>query len=155
MRNQNAVKHGGYCQVFRDTLTNEEWEMLGKMSLDLEQLLIDEISLLTILENRLMEILGDLNSTPSGQIVCSVTKQGSFEVNDDLPGKPYIQTTHTEAMYLILCKLDRALRHCSEIKLRYIECLMALQLQCREYSGRYSHDIGKVERTLENITKYL
>lgn len=154
-RNQNAVKHGGYCQVFRDTLTDREREMLERMSTDPEQLLIDEINLLTVQEKRIMEKLRDLGSMSDGQKVCSIVLSGNTGTHDDLPGKPYVQITHTEAAYLICCKLDEALGYCSETKRRYIESLAALQLRRGEYSGRDSHDVEKVKRALENIAKHL
>lgn len=54
---QNALVHGGYSKIYWDTLTDEERAMLEDMPRSEEDMLIDQIKLLSVRERRLMQII--------------------------------------------------------------------------------------------------
>ena len=70
--NTNALKHGGYSAIFWDTLSDDEKEMIDTMEHDEEQLLIDEINLLTVRERRIMQSIAKYKDSKSGQAVRSI-----------------------------------------------------------------------------------
>lgn len=53
--NKNAVKTGEFETLFFDTLEPEERELIGMIQLDKEQLLLQEIQLLTVRERRMLK----------------------------------------------------------------------------------------------------
>lgn len=53
----NALIHGGYSKIYWDTLTDEERAMLEDMPRSEEDMLIDQIKLLSVRERRLMQII--------------------------------------------------------------------------------------------------
>lgn len=75
-RNQNAVKHGAYCKVFDDLLTDEERALVDKMGLNKLDLIREEVQMLTIRERRLMAKIAEYKEIQSGIAVQSLTKDG-------------------------------------------------------------------------------
>lgn len=60
-RNKNAVKTGEFETLFFDTLDDDERELLGMVQPDKEQLLMQEIQLLTVRERRMMKRIDELS----------------------------------------------------------------------------------------------
>ena len=153
--NTNALKHGGYSPVYWDTLTDEERELLDGLEYDDEELLIEEIALLTIRERRIMIRIRQLTAfdekTPSGmgQVVASIIRsedkrefdnladkelfdamqRAKIESGNLLPGRTYSLTTRTEATYDVIHRLEEALTRCQAQKQKCIQALADLRFK--------------------------
>ena len=152
--NTNALKHGGYSQIFWDTLDDEEKQMLEELDYDGEQLLIDEISLLSVRERRIMTSIAK-HKESKGLAVSNIVRSEEkrefanederqlyedriaekVEKGERLPGRAYRITTTTEATYDIIHRLEEALTRCQAQKQRCIESLNRLRIQ-RGKNGR-------------------
>lgn len=60
--NKNAVKTGEFETLFFDTLEPEEMQLIGMVQPDKEQLLLQEIQLLTVRERRMLKRIDSLRS---------------------------------------------------------------------------------------------
>lgn len=163
MGNQNALKHGGYSQIFWDTLSEEEKEMVDTMNHDVEQQLIDEISLLTVREHRILHQLKkyrEIANGKAGQVVSSVVRsedkrefaneeerllyeernQQKIDAGEKLPGRSYHVTTTTEAAIDIVHRLEEALSRCQDQKRRALDSLDRVR----------SRDNGSGDKPVEN-----
>lgn len=161
--NQNALKHGGYSQIFWDTLSEEEKEMIDTMDHDVEQQLIDEISLLTVREHRILHQLKkyrEIANGKAGQVVSSVVRsedkrefaneeerllyeernQQKIDAGEKLPGRSYHVTTTTEAAIDIVHRLEEALSRCQDQKRRALDSLDRVR----------SRDNGSGDKPVEN-----
>lgn len=56
-RNQNHLKHGIYSKVYWDTLDENELQLVGNMSYEEEDLLEEQIALLTVREHRFLVLI--------------------------------------------------------------------------------------------------
>lgn len=146
-RNQNHFKHGIYSKVYWDTLDDEERQMLEDMDYDEEQLLEEQIALLTIRERRLMKQIGKYMTAKGGQAVSSLTRfehkrefanddekelyeerqRVKVESGDKLPGRDYSLSTTMEATYNIIQRFESELTRVQARKTRCIEALKALR----------------------------
>lgn len=147
--NTNAWKHGGYSKIYWDTLDEEEKRMLEELDYDGEQLLIDEISLLSVRERRIMASIAKHKDAKGGQAVSAITRseeKREFASEEDrqlyeeriadkvasgelLPGRSYRLTTTTEATYDIIHRLEEALTRCQGQKQKCIESLNKLRFE--------------------------
>ncbi len=143
--NQNALKHGGYAKIFWDTLAEDEVEMAETIEADGEQLLLDEIKLLTVRERRIMRRIAEAEKKK--QMVSGVSRfedkrdfaddeereqyeksqRAKVENGDSLPGHPYRLSTNTEGSYSIIQRLEEALTRCQAQKQRCITELNRLR----------------------------
>lgn len=146
--NSNALKHGGYSAIFWDTLSEDEREMIDTMEHDEEQLLIDEINLLTVRERRILQSISKYKDSKNGQAVRSIYTsenkrkfsgspeeraddeeiykariRDKIDANERLPGEQYQVSTTTEATYDIVQRLEEALTRCQAQKQRCIDSL--------------------------------
>ena len=64
-QNKNAVKTGEFETLFFDTLEPEELQLIGMVQPDKEQLLLQEIQLLTVRERRMLKRIDSLKSLDS------------------------------------------------------------------------------------------
>ena len=62
-KNKNAVKTGEFEALFFDTLELEEKRLIGSMPTDKEQLLIQEIKLLTVRERRMLKRIEEIRTS--------------------------------------------------------------------------------------------
>lgn len=147
--NTNALKHGGYSRIFWDTLDDEEKQMLEELDYDGEQLLLDEISLLSVRERRIMKSIQKHKEAKGGQAVAGIVRSEEKRefANDEekriyedrmadevdsgkrLPGRSYRLTTTTEATYDIIHRLEEALTRCQAQKQKCIESLNKLRIE--------------------------
>lgn len=67
--NKNAVKTGEFEALFFDTLDDDERELLGMVQPDKEQLLLQEIQLLTVRERRMMKRIDELSALEGIQAI--------------------------------------------------------------------------------------
>ena len=56
-RNQNHLQHGIYSKVYWDTLDEDELQLVGNMSYEEEDLLEEQIALLTVREHRFLVLI--------------------------------------------------------------------------------------------------
>lgn len=163
----NALKHGGYSSVFWDTLDDDEKKMLNEMDYDGEQLLLDEISLLSIRERRIMQSIAKHKDAKTGQAVAGIVRseqkrefandedrelyeereREKMESGDKLPGHVYNMTTRTEATYDIIQRLEEALTRCQAQKQRCIASLNELRIE-RGDDGKALPDNNLLEALL-------
>lgn len=145
-RNTNALKHGGYAKIFWEDLTPEENSMVRTMPTEPEELLFDQIKLLTVREYRIMRRIAQLSGIESGLAVDSVIRSEDkrqfadkeekalyderiaekVEAGDRLPGHPYHVQTRTEATHNIILRLEEVLTRIQDEKRRAIESLIRL-----------------------------
>ena len=147
--NQNAVTHGGYSAILFDTLDETEHSMINQMQPNEEQLLVDEINLLTVRERRIMQRIQEyqtapvaISSTvrtehkrafdsPEDEQLYNERIQEKIDAKERLPGREYTTHTTTEASYSIVLKLEGALTRCQAQKQRAIDSLYKLREERR------------------------
>lgn len=145
--NTNALKHGGYAKIFWEDLTLEENAMVYTTPTDPEELLFDQIKLLTVREYRIMRRIAQLSGIESGLAVDSVIHSEDkrqfadkeekalyderiaekVEAGDRLPGHPYHVQTRTDTTHNIILHLEEVLTRIQDEKRRAIESLIRLQ----------------------------
>ena len=170
--NTNALKHGGYSKIFWDTLDEEEKQMLEELDYDGEQLLLDEISLLSVRERRIMKSIQKHKEAKGGQAVVGIVRSEEkrefaneeekriYEerVNDEvdsgkrLPGRSYRLTTTTEATYDIIHRLEEALTRCQSQKQKCIESLNKLRIE-RGDDGKAAPENNLLQALLSATTE--
>ena len=65
--NKNAVKTGEFASLFFDTLTPDEQELIATLPRDKEELLLQEIQLMTVRERRMLQRINDLKRAAEDQ----------------------------------------------------------------------------------------
>lgn len=65
--NKNAVKTGEFETLFFDALEEDEKQLIGMIQLDKEQLLLQEIQLLTVRERRMLKRIEDIKRAAEDQ----------------------------------------------------------------------------------------
>lgn len=146
-RNTNALKHGGYAKILWEDLTPEEISMVRTLPTDPEELLFDQIKLLTVREYRIMKQIAYFNGIESGLTVGSVIRsedkrqfankdekllyderiQEKVSAGDCLPGHPYHVQAQTEATYNIILRLEEVLTRLQDEKRRCIDSLIGIR----------------------------
>lgn len=160
--NTNALKHGGYSQIFTNTLTDEEKELFIDSPDEELQLLIDEKNLLTVREHRLLTAIKKYTDVPGGQAVqyiTSIEDKKIFADTDEAQeekeryidirnkkqeeglvtyfGKNVNVTTQTEATYNIVLRLERELTAVQKQKHKVIELIAKI----RQESGSSKNEL--------------
>lgn len=143
--NQNGLIHGGYSKIFFDTLDDTEKELIDALPQDEEQLLIEEIQLLTARERRIMRRINYYSekSVYTESAIRSEERRTFDDENEEreyekrirekvaagerLPGKAYRLQTVSEASYSIVLKLEEALTRCQSQKQRAIDSLFKVR----------------------------
>lgn len=156
--NQNAVIHGGYSAILFDTLDDTEHSMIDQMEPNEEQLLIDEINLLTIRERRIMLRIDKANKdklavygtvrterkrafdTPEEKELYLEMVKKKVEKGERLPGQEYTTQTTTEGAYSIILKLEEALTRCQAQKQRAIDSLNKIRQAQGSKGGALTDD---------------
>lgn len=139
--NQNAFKHGGYSAILFDTLDEQEKSLIGQMDPNAEQMIVDEIYLLTIRERRILHRINDYKEKPAYVSSAVKTEQrrsfdsphdeelyrnkirGEVEAGERMPGSEFRLQTISESSYSIVLKLEEALTRCQSQKQRAIDIL--------------------------------
>jgi len=158
---QNALKHGGYSQIYWDQLDDDEKAFLEEQQEDEEKMLIDQITLYSIRERRIMKAINkyrkleEKKDTGPGQYVSSITtsetkrkfktKEDSddykeriakkVECGDRLPGDPYSVTTGTAATIDLISRLEKELTSVQRSKNAAIDSLIKLRLERQKLQG--------------------
>ena len=156
--NQNNFKHGGYAAILFDTLDEQEQSLIGQMEPNEEQMLVDEINLLTVRERRIMQRIQEyqkapvaISSTvrtehkrafdsPEDEQLYNERIQEKIDAKERLPGREYTTHTTTEASYSIVLKLEEALTRCQAQKQRAIDSLNKIRQSQDSKGGALADD---------------
>lgn len=156
--NQNNFKHGGYAAILFDTLDEQEQSLIGQMEPNEEQMLVDEINLLTVRERRIMQRIQEyqkapvaISSTvrtehkrafdsPEDEQIYNERIQEKIDAGERLPGREYTTHTTTEASYSIVLKLEEALTRCQAQKQRAIDSLNKIRQSQGSKGGALADD---------------
>lgn len=156
--NLNALKHGGYSAILFDTLDEQEQSLIDQMGANEEQLLIDEINLLTVRERRIMQRIQEYQKTPvaisstvrtehkrafnslEDEQLYNERIQDKIDARERLPGREYTTHTTTEASYSIILKLEEALTRCQAQKQRAIDSLNKIRQSQGSRGGALADD---------------
>lgn len=134
--NKNNFKHGLYEEVFWDTLTAQELDMIQAMPYEDEEIMLfHEIQLLTARERRLMQRIFEQQEKAGGLALESVTKRklettGNI-INDDNQTQDEI-TTRTISTFEVIAKLEAELTRVQGKKTRCLEALNKLRVERRK-----------------------
>lgn len=167
--NQNNFKHGGYAAILFDTLDDKEQALIEQMDPNEEQMLIDEINLLTVRERRIMQRIQKAQESPLGVAgTIRIERKRAFDSPEDekcyydmvqkkidnverMPGREYTTHTTTEASYSIVLKLEEALTRCQMQKQRAIDSLNKIRQSNGSNGGALADDwIAAVIDTMED-----
>ncbi len=152
--NKKALKHGGYSQIYWDTLDDDERELIETTPHEEEELLINQIMLYTVRERRLMKAINkykDADNVYVAGVVRSEDKR-SFKSDEDrglyderiqeridqkarLPGEGYHLQTTTSATIDLVARLERELTSVQSQKTKAIDALAKLRLEKQKIEG--------------------
>jgi uncharacterized protein YjcR len=162
-----ALKHGGYSQIYWDTLSEEERELIETMETDEEFQLQEQIRLLTVRERRILMAIRQKKEKNAGQIISSVTRsetKRTFKSDEDrelyeqtqadkvsegkiLPGESYNLITVTENTDSSIMRLEQELTAIQKAKTKAIDSLSRLNLEREKLSLIREKDDIEVEDT--------
>jgi len=166
--NQKALKHGGYSQVYWDSLSDEEREMIEDMYDDPEMQLIDQIKLYAVSERRIMLAIQKLTAideqtkTHMGVYVSEVTRdetkrtfknkeeeeqyrqavQAKVNKGDRLPGEAYSLTTVTRSTMDQIARLQQQLTTTQSKKTEAIKALYQLRMDKKKLDAEANGNIA-------------
>lgn len=152
------LKHGGYSQVYWDTLSEEEKELIDTMPKDEETMLIEQIQLFSVRERRIMQAINKYRNNKEPVSILNVYRteqKRTFDTDEDkrlyeerdrmkiladqkLPGHSYQIQTATENKDNIIARLESELSNVQAKKTRAIEALAKLNLEKEKLSGESS-----------------
>ena len=134
--NQNNFKHGAYAEVYWDSLSEEECRMVEAMTFDEEQMLEEQIALLTVRERRLLKRIDEVSQ--KGLALNSITKRKYDSTGNPLYDSKHSQTettTKTVSTFEVLQKLEGELTRVQTRKMHCIEALRKIRTQKESADG--------------------
>lgn len=170
--NTYALKHGGYSQIYWDTLDDEEREMIEDSPKDEEELLLQQIMMFTVRERRLMKAIKKYKDANGGVYVSGVLRQENkrtfktkeeeelyeeriaekVDVGERLPGDMYMLQTSTSSTADLVNRLERELTSVQSKKTKAIDALSKLRLEKRKLDGEAKGN-ELVRAWAENVIK--
>ena len=170
--NTNALKHGGYSQIYWDTLDEEEKELISSVPQDEEEMLIQQIMLFSVRERRIMKAVNKYRDAKGGLYVSGVSRQEqkrTFKTKEDeilyeeriaervkngdrLPGETFGIQTSTSATVDLITRLERELTSVQSKKTKSIETLTRLRLEKQKIDGE-SKGNALVQAWAESVLK--
>ncbi|TCX51941.1 MULTISPECIES: phage terminase small subunit [unclassified Dehalobacter] len=130
--NKNNFKHGVYEKIYWDTLDDDERAMLADMQYEEEQLLQEQIALLSVRERRLMKSIQGKKDAQGGLALESVVSR-KLEIKGnvvyDNQQTQVETTTRTISIFEVIQKLEAELTRVQAKKTRCIEALNRLRLE--------------------------
>ena len=159
--NKNALKHGGYSQTYWDQLDEDEKAFIEDKQDDEEQMLIDQITMYSIRERRLMKAINkyrkleNQKENSTGQYVSNITTSETkrkFKNNEEkleyeqrislkvmngdrLPGDQYNVITGTASTIDLITRLEKELTTVQRSKNSAIDSLIKLRLERQKLQG--------------------
>lgn len=156
--NKNAYRHGGYCSIDLDNLSEEEITIIENFPTDEERMLIDQITLYSIRERRIMKAINKYRKLEEGEEPLynsgSITKENKRDFKDSeaeqlyedmiarkveagerLPGEAYRLTTTSSATIDLIIRLEKELTTVQRSKNAAIDSLIRLRLEMAKLQG--------------------
>lgn len=153
--NKNSLKHGGYSQIYWDTLDEEEKELIDTVPQDEEEMLVEQIMLFSVRERRLMKAINQYKNSDGGLYVSGVFREeqkrtfkteeerlmyeqrirDKVEKGDRLPGDQFGIQTSTASTADLVARLERELTSVQSKKTKAIETLTRLRLEKQKLAG--------------------
>lgn len=159
--NKRHLIHGGYSQTYWDSLDEDEKAFIEEQQEDEEQMLIDQITLYSIRERRIMKAINKYRALENkkdngtGQYVSSITtfeNKRKFSDKDEeqeykdriavkvkngdrLPGDQYNVTTGTTSTIDLIARLEKELTSVQRSKNSAIDSLIRLRLERQKLQG--------------------
>lgn len=154
--NTNTLKHGGYSQIYWDTLDDTEKELIETLSNDEEIQLIEQIKLFTVRERRILVAIKETKENQSDQMVSStscVQSNRTIKKSDGktafLPGGEQTESTSTESKSSRIERLEAELTKVQRAKTRAIEALARFRLEKEKLEMLKNNDNVEIEDTSE------
>lgn len=149
----NALKHGGYSQVYWDTIDEAERAMIQDMPEDEETMLLDQIKLFSVRERRIMQAIEKVKGKDE-QLTNTTVKtevrvdNDSNETEDESP-KPYKLVTSTENKHNVVARLEDELTRVQRAKSQAIATLSKLNIEKQKIALIKEKDDVEIEDTSE------
>ena len=137
--NTNAQTHGGYSKIYWDMLTDEERAMLEDMPRSEEDMLIDQIKLLSVRERRLMQIINYYRTATTDE--GKPKTQFTVSVNTNQENKVF-HSPEDEALYKEIAR-----KKIEEEKISYLFD----KVQISQTSESAHNIIQRLERELTSV----
>ena len=170
--NQNNLKHGGYSQIYWDTLDDTEKELIETLSNDEEIQLIEQIKLFAVRERRIMKAIkqmkeqasgiverceqSQIGNVPASQVVSAMshTITGRVGKGEDgnikmLLGGNLTENVITESVDNVIQRLEAELTKVQRAKTRAIEALARFRLEKEKLDMLKNNDNVEIEDTNE------
>nr|DAT38318.1 MAG TPA: Small Terminase [Caudoviricetes sp.] len=151
--NSYGLKHGGYSQVYWDTIDEAEREMIQNMPKDEETMLLDQIKLFSVRERRIMQAIEKVKGKDE-QLTNTTVKtevrmdNDSNETEDESP-KPYTLVTSTENKHNVVARLEDELTRVQRAKSQAIATLSKLNIEKQKIALIKEKDDVEIEDTSE------
>lgn len=154
LRNKNNFKHGIFEQIYFDTLTDKELELIKNKSNDKIYDLELEIDLLTIREHRHMSRIKEYTQKADGISLESVNKR-KLEIKGNVLKNGQVQEeiiTRGVSTFEVIQKLEAELTKIQDKKRKCIETLEKMKIDRKKFELE-NNNLGQNES--ENIFKEL
>lgn len=151
--NSYGLKHGGYSQVYWDTIDETERAMIQNMPKDEETMLLDQIKLFSVRERRIMQAIEKVKGKDE-QLTNTTVKteirvdNDSNETEDESP-KPYKLVTSTENKHNVVARLEDELTRVQRAKSQAIATLSKLNIEKQKIALIKEKDDVEIEDTSE------
>lgn len=153
--NQNNFKHGAYSEVYWDTLTEDEKNLIDDIPDDEELQLIEQLKLFTVRERRIMLAIKTVKEQSGNVIITSVIRgENKREFVDEqekelyeqrrranvlkakaTAGHGYSVTTNTENKEIKIERLEAELTKVQKAKTKCIDSLAKIRIEKERMNG--------------------
>lgn len=141
-RNQNSVTHGAYRSVYQDCLSNDELDLMASLTYDEEQMLTEQIALLTIRERRLLQSIMQYQELELEQV-----HNREMETIRDSSGISERETVRVTASRIdVIGKLEAELTKVQGKKTKCIESLAKIRADKLKGNDTKEADVAKILR---------
>lgn len=149
----NALKHGGYSQVYWDTIDEAERAMIQDMPEDEETMLLDQIKLFSVRERRIMQAIekvkGKDEQMTNTTVKTEVRVDNDNNESEDESSKPYTLVTSTENKHNVVARLEDELTRVQRAKSQAIATLSKLNIEKQKIALIKEKDDVEIEDTSE------
>lgn len=149
----NALKHGGYSQVYWDTIDEAERAMIQDMPEDEETMLLDQIKLFSVRERRIMQAIekvkGKDEQMTNTTVKTEVRVDNDNNESEDESSKPYKLVTLTENKHNVVARLEDELTRVQRAKSQAIATLSKLNIEKQKIALIKEKDDVEIEDTSE------
>lgn len=151
--NSYGLKHGGYSQVYWDTIDEAERAMIQDMPEDEETMLLDQIKLFSVRERRIMQAIekvkGKDEQMTNITVKTEVRVDNDNNESEDESSKPYKLVTSTENKHNVVARLEDELTRVQRAKSQAIATLSKLNIEKQKIALIKEKDDVEIEDTSE------